>query len=159
MRESYSHVFRNRLKCHLFQSNRYGIRNRLKCHLLQSIILSLSLITVNLWRVSVLRNTGFLYGKVSIWLSEILQKSSPNAFDPLNNFPRITRFRQPPVDFVLCMTGLTVSLVHSSLVQHQHVWSGGQLYLCNTRNFFINYEQQINRELQGISRCGLVFVH
>jgi hypothetical protein len=41
------HAFRNRLKCHLLQSNRYGFRNRLKCHLLQSIILSLSLIAVN----------------------------------------------------------------------------------------------------------------
>ncbi len=26
--------FRNRLKCHLLQSNRDGFRNRLKCHLL-----------------------------------------------------------------------------------------------------------------------------
>ncbi len=42
-----SHAFRNRLKCHLLQSNRYGFRNHLKCHLLQSIILSLSLIAVN----------------------------------------------------------------------------------------------------------------
>jgi hypothetical protein len=41
------HGFRNRLKCHLLQSNRHGFRNRLKCHLLQSIILSLSLIAVN----------------------------------------------------------------------------------------------------------------
>ncbi len=41
------YTFRNRLKCLLLQSNRYGFRNRLKCHLLQSIILSLSLITVN----------------------------------------------------------------------------------------------------------------
>jgi hypothetical protein len=41
------HAFRNRLKCHLLQSNRHGFRNRLKCHLLQSIILSLSLIAVN----------------------------------------------------------------------------------------------------------------
>jgi hypothetical protein len=41
------HKFRNRLKCHLLPSNRYGFRNRLKCHLLQSIILSLSLIGVN----------------------------------------------------------------------------------------------------------------
>jgi hypothetical protein len=40
-------VFRNRLKCHLSPSNRHGLRNRLKCHLLQSIILSLSLIAVN----------------------------------------------------------------------------------------------------------------
>ena len=31
------HVFRNRLKCHLLQSNRYGFRNRLKCHLIQSV--------------------------------------------------------------------------------------------------------------------------
>jgi hypothetical protein len=35
------HGFRNRLKCHLLQSNRHGFRHRLKCHLLQSIILSL----------------------------------------------------------------------------------------------------------------------
>jgi hypothetical protein len=42
-----SHAFRNRLKCHLLQSNRYGFRNHFKCHLLQSIILSLSLIAVN----------------------------------------------------------------------------------------------------------------
>jgi len=41
------HGLRNRLKCHLFQSNWYGFRNRLKCHLLQSIKLSLSLISVN----------------------------------------------------------------------------------------------------------------
>jgi hypothetical protein len=41
-----SHAFRNRLKCHLLQSNRHGFRNRLKCHLLQSIILSLSLLVV-----------------------------------------------------------------------------------------------------------------
>ncbi len=40
-------AFRNRLKCHLLQSNRYRFRNHLKCHLLQSIILSLSLIAVN----------------------------------------------------------------------------------------------------------------
>ena len=40
-------VFRNRLQCHLLPSNRHGLRNRLKCHLLQSIILSLSLIAVN----------------------------------------------------------------------------------------------------------------
>jgi hypothetical protein len=39
--------FRNRLKCHLLQSNRDGFRDRLKCHLLQSIILWLSLIAVN----------------------------------------------------------------------------------------------------------------
>ncbi len=39
--------FRNRLKCHLLQSNRDGFRNRLKCLLLQSIILWLSLIAVN----------------------------------------------------------------------------------------------------------------
>ncbi len=39
--------FRNRLKCHLLQSNRHGFRNRLKCHLFQSITLSLSLIVVN----------------------------------------------------------------------------------------------------------------
>ncbi len=41
------HGFRNRFKCHLLQSNRHELRNRLKCHLLQSIILSLSLMTVN----------------------------------------------------------------------------------------------------------------
>jgi hypothetical protein len=41
------HRFRNRLKCHVLQSNRHGFRNRLKCHVLQSIILSLSLIAVN----------------------------------------------------------------------------------------------------------------
>ena len=41
------HGFRNRLKCHLLQSNRHGFRNRLKCHSLQSIILSLSLIIVS----------------------------------------------------------------------------------------------------------------
>ena len=29
------HAFRNRLKCHLLQSNRYGFRNHLKCHFLQ----------------------------------------------------------------------------------------------------------------------------
>ncbi len=34
-------------KCHSLQSNRHGFSNRLKCHLLQSIILSLSLTTVN----------------------------------------------------------------------------------------------------------------
>jgi hypothetical protein len=34
------HGYRNRLKCHLLQSNRHGFRNRLKCHLLKSIILS-----------------------------------------------------------------------------------------------------------------------
>jgi hypothetical protein len=39
--------------CHLLQSNRHGFRNRLKCHLFQSIILStkkviaLSLFAVN----------------------------------------------------------------------------------------------------------------
>ncbi len=42
-----SHGFRNRLKCHLFQSNRYGFRKRLMCNLLQAIMLSLSLIVVN----------------------------------------------------------------------------------------------------------------
>jgi hypothetical protein len=48
IREAYSGMdFRNRLKCHLLQSNRHGFRNRLKCHLLQSITLSLSLIAVN----------------------------------------------------------------------------------------------------------------
>jgi hypothetical protein len=41
------HGLRNRLKCHLLQSNRHGFRSRLQCHLLQSIILSLSLIAVN----------------------------------------------------------------------------------------------------------------
>jgi ribosomal protein L34 len=40
------HGFRNRLKCHLLQSNRHGFRNRLKCYLLQSMTLSLSLIAV-----------------------------------------------------------------------------------------------------------------
>ncbi len=43
------HWFRNRSKCHWLQSNRYVFRNRLKCHLLQSIILSLSLNTVNVF--------------------------------------------------------------------------------------------------------------
>ena len=47
VRNLLSHGFRNRLKCHLLQSKRHGFRNRLKCHLLQSIVLSLSLITVN----------------------------------------------------------------------------------------------------------------
>ncbi len=42
-----SHGFRNRLKCHSLQSNSHGFRNRVKCHLLQSIILSFSLIPVN----------------------------------------------------------------------------------------------------------------
>jgi hypothetical protein len=40
-------AFGNELKCHLLPSNWHGLRNRLKCHLLQSIILSLSLIAVN----------------------------------------------------------------------------------------------------------------
>jgi hypothetical protein len=43
----YSHAFRNRLKCHLLQSNGYAFRNHLKCHLLEPIILSLSLIAEN----------------------------------------------------------------------------------------------------------------
>ena len=38
---------RNRLQCHLVTSNRHGLKNRLKYHLFQSIILSLSLIAVN----------------------------------------------------------------------------------------------------------------
>jgi hypothetical protein len=40
----FRHGFRNRLTCHLLQSNSHGFR--IKCHLLQSIILSLSLFPV-----------------------------------------------------------------------------------------------------------------
>ncbi len=44
---TYCRCLRKHLKCHLLQSNRHGFRNRLKCHLLKSIILSLSLFSVN----------------------------------------------------------------------------------------------------------------